>query len=205
MKYIALNNENLDQINNSPGVLVFDIETGEEILSVPHNNSGVPDIAFSPDDRFLAVAWGGGSKHGLEIWDIQKKEMIKTYTPATHSFLNFSKNSNLIISGNNGFIILYKTPWYTSVLNKNVFKALISYPNPTKSIINIEFDLLKPDITIIEISDLKGRVMKILLNQFLIEGKHSLFFDLSDLASGAYMLRLQSGNSVFSKKILINK
>ncbi|KAA3617180.1 MAG: T9SS C-terminal target domain-containing protein [Calditrichaeota bacterium] len=93
-----------------------------------------------------------------------------------------------------------------SKLNQIVKYELIqNYPNPFNPITTISYNLPKADDVKIEIFDITGRRVKELSHGKQTAGTHSLQFDGSDLASGLYILKLQAGRYIASKKMLLIK
>lgn len=187
---------------------VYEIETGKEILTIPGLNGTVKDVTFTPEDSYMAVAYGSGDLK-IDLWDIKEKVLINTYSDEPPNGMNgvdFSHNLKyLAATDGGGKVYLFKTPWYTSVVENNTIKATISYPNPVQNVINLDFELLSSGLTKINILDLTGIEIKTLFNKFLDIGIYHQSYSLNELSSGAYILKIQSGNDVFSNKIIINK
>jgi hypothetical protein len=72
------------------------------------------------------------------------------------------------------------------------------YPNPTYGLLYIELDNYRNEIIDMMIYDSYGRTV---VKHQLESANNS--YDLSKLAPGAYFVRLQSGDNVMSKKILL--
>lgn len=84
--------------------------------------------------------------------------------------------------------------------------ALISnYPNPFNATTAITFSLRKSDRVALDIFDLLGRNIQTLIDEYRQAGIHHVTFDASDLASGIYFYRLQAGETVESKRMVLLK
>ena len=185
------------------GLRVSDIETQEELLTINWCPTDIRDIAFSPDDKYLAVAYYNGKK--IEIWSLSEKNLkyqyftspIDPYTAVTASIDN-----RLIAAGSGPRIYLYKSYWSMLSVPENAIQATITYPNPTMALFNLEFDLISNNQTIIDIVDLSGNVVKIIDSKFLSSGHYLYQIDISDLPAGIYTLRVLSGTYSFSSKIV---
>ena len=81
-------------------------------------------------------------------------------------------------------------------INDNYLQNVIIYPNPTKSILNIE----NAENSMIEIYDLLGRVVLSKNNISLNEQ-----INVSTLSEGTYLLRISNDNKVITDKFIINK
>ena len=78
-------------------------------------------------------------------------------------------------------------------------------PNPFNPTTKIEFALPKTSRTTVTVYDLLGREIRTLVNEKLHAGYHELHINASDLPSGVYVYRIQSGDFVQSKKMLLLK
>ena len=88
---------------------------------------------------------------------------------------------------NNGFIINQNTP---NPFNPN---TKISYSIPKQSFVQLKvFDVL-------------GREVATLVNEEQPTGNYSIEFDASNLTSGIYFYRIQAGDFVEIKKMLLMK
>jgi hypothetical protein len=80
-----------------------------------------------------------------------------------------------------------------------------NYPNPFNPSTQIEFALPKQDHVRLEVFNLLGERVAILVDDMETAGYHSVRFDASKLASGIYLYRLTSGESTFTKKMVLTK
>lgn len=77
------------------------------------------------------------------------------------------------------------------------------FPNPAKSITQLEFKLNKPAHVEIAVFDLNGRKVASLFEGQKNGGHHLLPFSVETLNSGYYLVRLRSGFKIQSKKLLV--
>jgi len=80
-----------------------------------------------------------------------------------------------------------------------------NYPNPFNPITTIKFDLPKDGLITLEIYDILGRRITTLVNEPRTAGSYEQVFDASSLASGVYVYKIQSGDYVNSKKMILLK
>ena len=80
-----------------------------------------------------------------------------------------------------------------------------NYPNPFNPTTNIKFDLPKSSLVKIIIYDILGREVKTLVNEFKNAGSYELNFDASNFASGTYLYRIEAGDFVSVKKMVLIK
>ncbi|MCW8961442.1 MAG: T9SS type A sorting domain-containing protein, partial [Ignavibacteriaceae bacterium] len=80
-----------------------------------------------------------------------------------------------------------------------------NYPNPFNPSTTIRFSIINPDVVKIKIYDVLGREVKTLVNEFKQAGTYEIQFNASSLASGIYLYRIESGNFVQTKKMILLK
>jgi hypothetical protein len=85
------------------------------------------------------------------------------------------------------------------------FRLLQNYPNPFNPNTTIKFELPKTSQVNLRVIDILGREVTVLVNERRDAGVHEVKFDGSNLASGVYFYRLQEGDYVASKKMLVVK
>ena len=80
-----------------------------------------------------------------------------------------------------------------------------NYPNPFNPSTQISFDLTKANHLSLKVFDLLGREIATLVDDIRPAGNHSVTFDGSKLPSGIYFSRLQAGEFVATKKMVLLK
>ncbi|MBZ0203813.1 MAG: T9SS type A sorting domain-containing protein [Ignavibacteria bacterium] len=129
-------------------------------------------------------------------------------------------DSGYAISGRRGnevlldFLIL-KTDTYGNIntvgitpINNSIptsYELHQNYPNPFNPSTNIKFDIIKAGLVRVIIYDLLGREVERLVNQEMIPGSYKVDFSAVNYASGLYFYRIESGEFVDIKKMLIVK
>jgi len=91
-----------------------------------------------------------------------------------------------------------------------VTRLLPNVPNPFNPMTEINFEMEKPGQARISIFDVSGRLVTTLVNEQLGSGPHSRTWQGKDatghqVPSGAYYLRMETGNRVDHRKILLLK
>lgn len=77
------------------------------------------------------------------------------------------------------------------------------YPNPANTNVVVSIRNTKDAEYTVTITDLLGRTVKTMSTEKV--ASTDLNIDLSDIANGAYLVKVQSGNAVKSSKLIINK
>ncbi len=84
-------------------------------------------------------------------------------------------------------------------------ELLDNYPNPFNPETQIRFSLPKKGRVTLKVYDCNGRLVRILLEQALAAGRHSVRFHAGMLSSGMYFVRMAYGNVLKTQKILFVK
>lgn len=87
----------------------------------------------------------------------------------------------------------------------NQFKLNQNYPNPFNPTTRIGFSVDKSNYVDLRLYDILGREVKVLLSQPMSPGEYEIDFEATNLASGMYYYRLQSGENVAVKKMTLVK
>jgi len=85
------------------------------------------------------------------------------------------------------------------------FKLLGNYPNPFNPATKISYQLPSDSYVTLKVYDILGREVSILVNNPVSAGSHTVEFNASNLPSGVYVYRLQSGSYSGEKKLVILK
>jgi hypothetical protein len=85
------------------------------------------------------------------------------------------------------------------------FQLFQNYPNPFNPETKIRYRLSQTEHVNISVYDLLGAKIAELLDETSGTGEHSITLNGSGLASGTYLLRMSTGNSSQSLKIVLLK
>ncbi len=80
-------------------------------------------------------------------------------------------------------------------------KSLELYPNPAKATVNLEFNTLKDGKAHIRLSDVTGKEV-LTENEQNINGRYSRQIDVSKLPAGIYLLEVDDGEYITSRKLI---
>ncbi len=80
-----------------------------------------------------------------------------------------------------------------------------NYPNPFNPSTKIAFSLPKAGNVSLVVYDILGREVATLVNEFTTAGNHTIDFNASNLASGVYVYKIQAGDFVDAKKMVLMK
>ena len=96
-------------------------------------------------------------------------------------------------------------PVYLQNSDKPIKYSAYNYPNPFNPITNIKFELPNDIYVSIKIYDVLGREIKVLVNEFKTTGRYSVTFEGSNLPSGIYYYKIESGNFTQVRKMILLK
>lgn len=80
-----------------------------------------------------------------------------------------------------------------------------NYPNPFNPSTKINFSLAKESKVKLVVTDVLGRVLRVLVDENLPAGQYSKILNANDLASGIYLYSLSTGTQTISKKMILVK
>ncbi len=92
-----------------------------------------------------------------------------------------------------------------SVAPPERFELFQNYPNPFNPQTSIEYILPKSERVKLVVYDVLGREVQTLVDGVQDAGYRSVVFDATNLPSGVYFYRLQAGNSIDLRKMLVAK
>jgi hypothetical protein len=88
-------------------------------------------------------------------------------------------------------------------VEKSGFNAAI-YPNPVNDVMNLVINPGKSKLAVVSILDMSGRMVLNKKYEIQAEDLSTLQIPVSDLPSGMYMVKIQAGGKVISRKVIVN-
>jgi len=104
--------------------------------------------------------------------------------------------------------VVYETPIGLSQVSTEIperFSLSQNYPNPFNPVTKIRFSIPSAADVKLQIFDILGKEVKVLVNDAFTPGVHEADFDASTLPSGVYFYKLTSGSFSESKKMVLIK
>ncbi|MCZ7609428.1 MAG: T9SS type A sorting domain-containing protein [Ignavibacterium sp.] len=83
------------------------------------------------------------------------------------------------------------------------YKLSQNYPNPFNPVTKIRYQIPQSGFVTLKIFDVLGAEVKTLVNEEKIAGQYEVDFNASKLASGVYIYRIQAGDFISSKKMIL--
>lgn len=87
----------------------------------------------------------------------------------------------------------------------NEFRLSQNYPNPFNPNTNIKYSVAQTGLVTIRVYDVLGREVAQLVNEQKAPGSYNVTFDASNLTSGVYLYKMESGSYTESKKMILVK
>ena len=85
------------------------------------------------------------------------------------------------------------------------FNISQNYPNPFNSVTTIKYTLLKSSHVRLEIYDMRGRLIKTLVNKVQAPSDYSVDWNAAGLSTGVYFYRLRADDFDVTRKMLLIK
>lgn len=89
--------------------------------------------------------------------------------------------------------------------SKTQFDIVQNYPNPFNEFTIIEYTIKKPEKVKLEIFDIYGRELMVLIDEKLNEGIYQTKFSPASLESGVYFYKITVGDISITKKMILSK
>ncbi len=202
--------------NQSTDLLIKKGFTGEKGLVI--SNSGYEVWIYAKEDVVIKEnsqvsgniytkkkleAEKGSSFTGLFIANkVDSKEGV-TWNGGNGSCSSSIGNSLITIGSETGKVDQHLQEWKETI-------NLSAFPNPFHEVVNLAFSLTQEENTSIEIFNLQGQRVQVLLSEMLSAGQHRIQWDGSDqngreLSSGVYLIRLRSGKALINQRVVLQR
>lgn len=84
-----------------------------------------------------------------------------------------------------------------------MYELMQNFPNPFNPSTTIRFSLPQNTYATLKVYDVLGREVTVLVNEELNSGEHTVVYSTTGLPSGVYFYRLQAGNFVQQRKMMV--
>ncbi len=120
----------------------------------------------------------------------------------------------IVASGYTGTVAVTNTQVYTENIMgvpsntgevPDKYSLSQNYPNPFNPATTIDFNLPNSGLVNLNVYDVLGRKVAVLMSGYMTAGSHTAHFDASSLSSGVYFYTLTSGEFTNTKKMLLVK
>ncbi|RKY57066.1 MAG: hypothetical protein DRP89_00155 [Candidatus Neomarinimicrobiota bacterium] len=179
---------------------------GEEMTIFDKSNSGIPDdhvggIAFDSEGKVWVSTYEGG----IASFDGTNWNVFNTLnSPLSTDYiwcLNIDSDDTKWIGTWGGGLFLYNENGISEIdineVQNHISKSISisNYPNPFNTTTTISFTIPSSGGTSIEVFDLRGKLVKTLLNKELRKGSYEIQFNADKLSSGIYICKISTQSS----------
>ncbi len=107
----------------------------------------------------------------------------------------------------NNTAVLFKNtpPRNLSSVKPSTYSLAQNYPNPFNPTTTIKFSIPKDGLVKIRVYDISGREVANLINEVKVAGNYEIKFNGANLSSGMYFYRIESGDYIETKKMILIK
>jgi choice-of-anchor B domain-containing protein len=204
--------------NPSPDITVWDIRNPADPVKVDE----YADPKATVHNLYIIGNYAYVSYYasGLRIFDVSNPESIKVvahYDTSPDSVEGFGgafgvypflPSRNILVSDQTGLYIFsfdfdavgIEDNATSLVENYHLFQ---NYPNPFNPTTNFEFRIADFGFVSLKVFDVLGNEITTLVNEEKVAGSYEINFDASGLPSGVYFYKLQAGDFVETKKMIL--
>lgn len=129
------------------------------------------------------------------------KTVLNTVLVVVFLFTGFifaSGNNKHLYSGNSGNN-------YVEIGNPDDYKLYQNYPNPFNPVTTIGYTIKKEGHVHLQVYNLVGQVIKVLVSEYQTPGTYEVEFDASELTTGVYLYKLQINGFSSVKRMTVIK
>ena len=160
----------------------------------------------SLDSNATTISWPDNLGLFGTSWTI--KPQTGTEWPATNMLVSTSLDLRAQVSERRIIIVKVGASGVTNVqyVNDNAptsFSLSQNYPNPFNPSTTIRYGLPRNSFATLRVYNILGQLVAQLVHEQQSAGHHNVVFNGSRLASGVYLYRLQAGDYVATKKLML--
>ncbi len=160
------------------------------------------DVIHNTRARFLRIS---GTGYICDLAGIQEDDEEKHWQMRSE-LVKKAKPTELAIRELNFFQRRLKTNAETAPNSLPAdFNLAQNFPNPFNPVTKIQFALPRAGKTKLILYNLRGELVKTLIDDEKAAGYYEVIFDATDLASGLYFYRLQAGDFLAIRKLIVAK
>jgi hypothetical protein len=117
--------------------------------------------------------------------------------------INSPSKFDTVIHYNGSDIGITSVPVFSSVPNQTNLQQ--NYPNPFNTSTKISFSIQRTNHVSLKIYDLLGREVAVIVNQQKDPGSYTVEWNAANFSSGVYLYRIQAGDFVKTKPLILLK
>lgn len=153
------------------------------------------------------------SYYDLFVYDAYTNIFLPLTLTAEHGMRNiyWPGGKTAFVLTQNGYLFAYKPGIISSAENEsgtmipNSIEVSQNYPNPFNPSTTIKYSINGEMFIRLNVFDVLGREVATLVNEEQLSGNYSIEFNAANLPSGVYFYRIETGNFVQTRKMLLLK
>lgn len=181
---------------------------GYNIVNVGSNQWRVNFLAkqsqaggFFPIPIMIKFSFSSGSDTTVRVMNNVNNELFSFYFNRQPTGVVFDPNNEIVIKTASLVVGIDEN----TVLKPEKYQIYQNYPNPFNPVTNIDYDLPVNSNVNISVYDMTGRQIEVLVNDFKQAGKHSVSYNAMNISSGIYYYKIQAGDFVSVKRMVLVK
>lgn len=182
--------------------------TNWSAVTSPGNTSGLNGLAIVNSSTVYGAGPEGRIRRTTNSGSTWETQPSGDTTSFLRGITMIDANVGFVV-GNNGRILKTVNGGIgIQQISTNVpegFELSQNYPNPFNPVTNINFSVPKSGVVKLTVYDASGRETATLFNGRLSAGTYNYDYDASQLASGIYFYKLESGDFTQTKKMVLVK
>jgi hypothetical protein len=229
--YVLARSRNIQNLRDDIALIKYDNITGDSIWTrkynlVPFSNEEPSKMSIDKDNNIYVIETSDSSVIFSRIVTIKYNSLgqlqwHKVYYPSVFSnsysaCILTDTLGNIYASGmtnsqqTGGDIVLIKYSQLTNVIESNTnipekYELYQNFPNPFNSQTEIKFDLIKNGNYKMELYDMLGKRIDVILNEYKNAGSYKINYNAFKLSSGMYFYKLSSPEINIIKKFVLIK
>ena len=174
------------------------------------------------NENIVTLNWSTATEINNSGFEIERKSANADWTNigfvagsgSTTEIRNYSYQDNSVTSGSYSYRLKqvdydgtfeYSNEVYADVTPLMDYALQQNYPNPFNPSTKIRFTIPQASVVNLTVFNAIGEEVKALVNNYYEAGSHEIIFNASNLTSGIYFVRMESGSFVSTKKITLLK
>ena len=165
-------------------------------------NTGTPDDAQQLQlyQKVFPILWKHPGVKGITLWGYIQNQMWQT----TCYLVNLNGTSRPALQ----WLAQYIQNNPTGVVETakdlpSTFELKQNYPNPFNPTTNISYSISNNSKVELKVYDVLGREIQTLVNTVQAPGQYTVSFNAQDFSSGVYFYRINAGNFIATKKLIL--
>ncbi len=159
------------------------------------------NAGFFPIPIMIKFAFSTGSDTTVKVMNNVNNQWYSFYFNRQPTGVTFDPNNEIVIKS---ATLIVNADENVSIVPEK-FALHQNYPNPFNPVTNINYDIPKNSNVKINIFDVAGKEVAVVVNEFRQAGRYSASFNGMKLASGVYYYKIQAGDFSEVKKMTLIK